>query len=209
VFRSRTRAVIFTQHEHARLAAELALAWRREDIPLPFNSFVRGVALHDRGFDVLDGDDIEALSLARYLAIQRSGAAPRGEDPVVDLVVALHIRRLAASRPWRAQFVGELDALLPRLYHAAGVSEEAALASDRVTEVSDRVSFDFCFEEPASDEVGGITYSIDGRGTIKLHPWTLAVPRMTGLIVGYRADGYPGDLEPVIVSYEVVAGANS
>jgi hypothetical protein len=207
MFRSRRRPIVFTQHEHGRLAGEIALAWRREDIPLPFEEFVRGVALHDRGYDVIDADEIGsvAVSAERWMEIQRRGVAPRRDEPIVDVVVALHVRRLSARRPENAELTAEIDALLPELYAAAGVDEEAALAADAVTDVCDRVAFDFCLEEPLRDEVRGIVYALDGRGTITLDPWPLGVPRLAGLVYAHRAEGYPTRLDPVVVAYEVVA----
>jgi Protein of unknown function (DUF3891) len=203
VFRSRRRDVVFTQYEHARLAGELALAWHPDDIPLPFDAWVRGVALHDRGYDVVDADDIFAVSTERWLEIQRRGIVPREENPVVDLVVALHVRRLM-GRTERAELAAELDALLPNLRAASGVDEAAALAADAVTDVCDRISFDFCLEEPAVAQVRGISYTVDGNGRVTMEPWPLGVPRIAGLVYAYRADGYPERLEPVVVAYEVV-----
>lgn len=207
MFRSRRRPIVFTQHEHGRLAGEIALAWRCEDIPLPFQAFVAGVALHDRGYDVVDVDEIGAVAASpeRWMEIQRRGLAPRRDDPTVDLVVALHVRRLSAGRSERADLTAEIDSLLLELRAAAGVDEAAALAADAVTDVCDRVAFDFCLEEPVTDEVRGITYSLDGRGTISLDPWPLSAPRIAGLVYAHRADSYPVRLDPVVVPYEVVA----
>lgn len=202
---------MFTQHEHGRLAGELALAWCPSEIPLPFEGWVRGVALHDRGYDVIDADEIGSVAVSpeRWLEIQRRGIVPRDEDPVVDLVVALHVRRLVGNRPERAAFGAELDALLPALRAAAGIDEAAALAADAVTDVCDRVSFDFCLEEPAVEEVRGISYTVDGNGRITMEPWPLTVPRITGLVYAYRADGYPEKLEAIVAEYEVVPAQSS
>ena len=93
MFRSARRPLIFTQADHARFAATIALNWR-ERPPLPFESFVRGVADHDRGYDEHDDAEIGVVENASWVEIQRSGFAPRGVDAVVDLVVALHVRRL-------------------------------------------------------------------------------------------------------------------
>src|SRR5206468_5254481 len=92
-FHSRRRPIVFPQADHARFAAVLALAWA-EMPPLPFASFVRGVADHDRGYGEHDDYDIDTVDDATWIEIQRRGFAPRGEDAVVDLVAALHVRRL-------------------------------------------------------------------------------------------------------------------
>src|ERR1700744_802436 len=124
MFRSRTRPVVYSQAEHARLAAVIAAAWQPKLIPLPFDSFVRGVALHDRGYGELDNDSLGDVEQARWIEIMRRGFEPQDGDPVVDLVGALHIRRLVGDA------ASEFEAALPALIEAAGVSEGDAMAAD-------------------------------------------------------------------------------
>jgi hypothetical protein len=204
MFSSRRRAVVFPQADHARLAATIALAWRDRP-PLPFEAFIRGVADHDRGYGEHDADELGAVESERWVAIQRAGFAPRGEDHVVDLVVALHVRRLLSSQEdvhERAAYA-EVDALVPSLLAAARVDRAAAEAADAVTNVCDRLAFAFCFEEPAAGDVRGIRYALDGRGLIELEPWPLVLPRLTGLVTGFDADGYPSRLAPVVTPFDV------
>jgi uncharacterized protein DUF3891 len=207
VFRSLRRPVVFPQADHARLAATLALAWRDRP-PLPFGSFVRGVADHDRGYGEHDADELGVVESERWVAIQREGFEPRGEDPVVDLVVALHVRRLLSSQEdvhERAAYA-QVDALVPSLLAAAGVDRPAAEAGDAITNVCDRLAFAFCFEEPATGEVRGFRYALDGLGVIELEPWPLALPRLTGLVTAFEADGYPSRLAPVVAPFDVRPG---
>ena len=75
---------------------------------------MRGVADHDRGYGELDDDPLGEVDEERWLEIQRRGFAPRGEDAVVDLVVALHVRRLMAT--------AEADGVVAGLLAATGVS---------------------------------------------------------------------------------------
>jgi len=204
MFRSRRRDVVFPQADHARLAATIALAWS-ERPPLPFASFVRGVADHDRGYGEHDADEIGSVETERWVGIQRRGFTPRGEDPVVDLVVALHVRRLLSSQDdehGRAAY-GEVDALLPSLHERAGVSAGDAARADAVTNVCDRVAFSFCFEQPDEGEARGLRYALDGRGGIELDPWPLDVPALGGLVTAFERDGYPDRLVPVVVPFTV------
>lgn len=204
MFRSRRRAIVFAQADHARLAGTLALAWRDRPPALPFGSFVRGVADHDRGYGEHDDDEIGAVDSERWVGIQRRGFTPRGDDPVVDLVAALHVRRLLSSQDddyERAAFA-EVDALLPSLLDAAGVTAEAAGAADRITNVCDRIAFLFCFEEPGEGEVHGFAYALDGLGGITIDPWPLALSRLLGLVTAYEADGYPSRLAPVVTPFD-------
>lgn len=203
-FRSRRRPIVFPQVEHARFAGVLAAAWR--DRPaLPPGSFVRGVADHDRGYGELDDDPLGEVESERWVAIQRRGFTPRREDAVVDLVVALHVRRLLSSQDGeheRAAYA-EVDALVPALLRAAGVSEADALAADAVTNVCDVASLLFCFEAPAEREVHGYRVRLAGRGRLTVTPWPFADDGLRGALTAYRQDGYPRRLVTVAVPYAV------
>jgi hypothetical protein len=224
VFRSRRRELVFPQAEHARLAAAIAQAWGNghwQRPPVPFGAFVQAVALHDRGYGQLDADGIGEVSAERWLEIQRASFAPRGTDPVVDLLVALHVRRLVASR-WSAAgtgalgegALGELDAQLPALRRAAGIAASDAAEADRVMDLCDAIAFDFCVELPARGRVEvvptraaravAIEFEVDGEGLIVLDPSPLGVARLDGFVLGFEAAGYPERLSPVVVPFRVL-----
>lgn len=188
MFRSTVRDVVYPQAEHQRLAGAIAAAWAEPPLE-PFASFVRGVATHDRGYGELDTDAIGSIGPERWLEIQRPAVEPR-DDPVADLVVAMHVQRLAED------FV-PLDAHVPERLAAAGVDPDAAAAADAVTELCDRLAFDFCLEHASSGHIGEIDYTLDEDGSATLDPWPLAVGELAETVVGYRADGYPQRLEPV------------
>src|SRR4051794_28902073 len=200
VFRSKRRAVVYPQAEHGRMAGAIAASWRRDEIPLPFESWVRGVTLHDRGYGELDDDELLAIPPDRWAGeIQTRGYRERSGDDVADLVVALHIRRLIGDdldHPARAALAREIDDALGE------VSDEARTA-DRATEVCDGIAFAFCFEVPTSATIGGVTVNYDGAERVTLDPWPLAVPSLRGVVGGFRADGYPERLEPVVTLYAV------
>lgn len=96
-----------------------------------------------------------------------------------------------------------MDALLPSLLDAAGVTAEEAELADAITNVCDRIALRFCFEEPGEGAAHGISYALDGHGAITLEPWPLDVPRLVGLVTAYEADGYPERLVPVVVPFDV------
>ena len=219
MFRSRRRDVVFPQREHARFSAEIAAAWSDAFAPvrLERGAFVRGVAEHDRGYDDHDADEIGNLPPGRWLAIQQRGFPPSGEDAVVDLVVALHVRRLVSSArdAESRRVLEEMDDRLPEILRAAGVAEEDARAADRITDLCDRISFDVCLEQPDSGSVavvgpGGelrdVRYAVDGHGGVVVDPWPLAVDRVTGTLQGFAAAGYPEHLEPVPTPFVVEPG---
>jgi hypothetical protein len=210
VFRSTRRPVIYPQADHARFSAAIAAVWgndRFDPPPLDVDAYVRGVALHDRGYGELDTDGIAEVPTDRWLEIQWESFRPRGEDPVVDLVVGLHVERLVS---W-GHDASRMTAMLPELLAAAGVGEPEARAADSITHVCDGVAFDVCFEEPLTwtrpvlPGVGAepveITFAYDGEVT--LDPWPLAVPWLRAVLVGYAADGYPerpdAVIEPVLI----------
>jgi hypothetical protein len=176
--------------DHAAFAGELALLWK--ELPLPRESFVRGVALHDRGYGELDNDPIGGVPRERWLEIQRRGFAMRDDDPIVDLVACMHIHRLVRGA------VPEFDDALPALRARAGVDEATARAADAITNLCDRISFDVCFEEPSDGRVGEIAYEYDGDHTVSVDPWPFLTDEFALLLVGFRADGYPQRLERVL-----------
>jgi hypothetical protein len=201
MFRSARRAVVYPQREHAVFAGGIAATWgndRFERPPLPFDSFVRGVALHDRGYAEHDTDEIGVVPRERWLEIQRAGFGEHDDDPVVDLVVSMHVRRLVGRGPVHA----EMSAAIPALCERAGVDESAAEAADEITALCDMVAFDICSERPEEGElaVAGerVRYTIDGRGAVGLAPWPLSVPSLDLLLVGFHADGYPSRLERIV-----------
>ena len=208
--------MVFPQLEHARLSAAIALAWDEVIVPLPLRreSFVTGVALHDRGYGEHDADEIGAVPSGRWLAIQRASFAPTGVDTVVDLVVAMHVRRLvshATDHAARAALT-EMDDGITALREAAAVSKEDAAAADRITDLCDRVSFDFCLEQPGSGSTGvvgadggtiAVRYEVDGHGTIVLDPWPLEARTVSGVLLAYAADAYPRVLDPVVTPFRI------
>jgi hypothetical protein len=146
--------------------------------------------VHDRAYGELDEDLIGAVAPERWIEIQTPAVEPQAGDPVVDLVVAMHVRRLADD------FV-ELDTHVSDRLADAGVDPVDAAAADVITNLCDTLSFTFCFEEAASGSVGRFSYAVSADGSATLAPWPLGVPELTETVVGYRADGYPERLDPV------------
>jgi hypothetical protein len=197
-FHSRRRRIVFPQADHARFAAVFALAWA-EPPELPFASFVRGVADHDRGYGEHDDYDIDTVDDATWVEIQRRGFAPRGEDAVVDLVAAMHVRRLLSHNDPVA--TADADTVIESLLPLAGVTREQADAADAITNICDVISFQFCFEAPSEREVRGYRVVTDGEAGIGVDPWPFRVPELVGLVTAFELDGYPERLVPVVVPF--------
>jgi len=202
---------VYPQAEHSRLAGAIAAVWGNDDIerpPLPFKSFVWGVTVHDRGYGELDDDPLGEMQQERWLEIARGGFAAQDADPIADVVVAMHIRRLVSTAPVpvEPEVRAEFDAGVDERLRAAGVDAAAATAADAVTALCDGLAFSFCFEEATSGAIEipqqaqasvTLSYSLDEVGSGRLSPWPLAVPELTRTVVGYEAAGYPARLEPV------------
>jgi hypothetical protein len=207
MFRSARRPVVYPQAEHALFSGQMAAAWGNDASPrppLPFASFVRGVALHDRGYGELDVDEIGAVAPERWVAIQRAGFGERDHDPIVDLVVSMHVRRLVSHFPGPEAEAAyeEMGAALPHLHERAGVDESTARAADAITDLCDAIAFDVCRESPADGrvEIEGATvrYAYDGSSTVSVEPWPFAREPLVVLLAGYLGDGYPDRLERVV-----------
>jgi hypothetical protein len=184
------------------MAGAIAAAFQPEDVPLPFESWVRGVTLHDRGYGELDADPIGETRQERWAGeIETAGFRADSGDAVADLVVALHIRRLIGDdveHPARAALAQEID-------EALGDVSPAARAADRLTELCDSIAFTFCFEQAASGNAGGTAFDYDGGSRVTLDPWPLAVPALRGVVQGFASDGYPARLEPIVSLFELCA----
>lgn len=213
MFRSTRRPVIYPQAVHGRLAAQIATAWGNgpfERPQMPFPSFVRGVALHDRGYGELDNDGVGEVPPERWIEIQERGFRPAKDDPVVDLIVALHVHRLVSKPgdPIEAAALPAMDAALPSLYAAAGVREADGKMANTITHLCDRISLTICFEErdtwvqgviPRSEMPPlDVSVTFDGEEVATMDPWPLAVDALPTLIGGFHSEHYPQRLDPVI-----------
>ena len=216
MFRSARHARVFPQAEHARLAAAIAEGWDIAAFPIagvPLELLVRGVAEHDRGYGEMDDDAIGEVTESRWLSIQRAGFVPR-EDPVVDLVVAMHIRRLVGWSRTEAALAtaADMDARLPELQAAAGLTHAQAIQVDRVTHLCDMVAFDLCLEEPENGTVAVtradgvdqmVAHRVDGLGGATIDPWPLVVTEVEYRITAYHSDSYPDRPQPQPVDFTI------
>jgi len=84
---------------------------------------------------------------------------------------------------------------------------------DRITNLCDQLSFNFCFELPASGEVAilprndsqtevPLHYQVED-GVINVKPWPFSVDSYEGYIIGYKPELYPAQLDPVILPFRL------
>lgn len=219
MFKSKQRPIAIPQWEHQQLAGTLALLWGNaafERPPVSFESFLMGVALHDRAYGPLDTLPIGELPEEAWLTLTRLGFAMTWADPIADLIVKMHVRRLVSygSAPARQAMAAEMTQTIQELLGHQGLDAVVFERIDRITNVCDRIAFDFCFEAPAEGEVRivprndgddeiAVRYRIAG-GVIEVDPWPFGIDSHTGYLVGYQLAGYPAVLEPVLVPYTLV-----
>lgn len=216
MFRSKRRSIVVPQWEHARLAGALAYAWGNDRVPRPpleLDRFVLGIVTHDRGYGPYDTLGIGEVDRSLWYATQLHGIEERHPDPVVDTVALMHVRRLLSGREEEEahELMRAADAAIEENLGRTAVPFDDFARADTITELSDWISFRFCFEEavtftgdvrgPADDV--SLSCEIDGKGRITLDPWPLDVDDLRGFIVAFESDGYPDRLAPVIVPYVV------
>lgn len=220
MFIHQTQPINVPQYEHDKLAGNLALHWGNKEFDRPgvdFQAFVAGVALHDWSYGVLDDVPILEAPEDEWLAVMRKGVAYRFDDPVVDIIGQLHIRRLLMGEQSRDReaLVGRIDGLVAERLPETGLTLEQFRWIDRITRFCDTISFDFCFGYtdirrlplcPRWD-VGDtimVGYEIEPPGTITVAPWPFVVPSFSGILIGYERQGYPDRLDPQLLPYRVV-----
>lgn len=219
MFKSKIRPVVFSQYEHGRLSGTLASLWGNEQFDRPalnFPSFVRGVALHDWAYGVVDDLPIGEAVESDWLKVIQKGVNYGLDDATSDIVAKLHLRRLLAldSSPGREALIERIDELVAvRLTEVSATRGEFERA-DRITRLCDMVAFDFSFEAPRqrtlpvharrrSDKETEITYEIRPGGEVWIDPWPFAAPSIGGIVVGYALEGYPERLDPVIAPFNI------
>ena len=79
------------------MAGILASLWGNDLFDRPamdFQSFIKGVTFHDRGYGPLDYDPIGEVAPERWLTIQRQGITQEADDATANVIALLHMKRL-------------------------------------------------------------------------------------------------------------------
>jgi len=221
MFKSKLRPIVIPKFEHEKLVGTLALLWGNAVFdmpPVPLNSFLAGIGLHDRAYGHLDNLPIGEASEAEWLANTRKGFDMAWHDPLADAIAKMHLQRLASygTSPARTAEAAAMAEEIAALAAEHGLDRALLSRIDRITQLCDDISFAFCFEAPtqgtvrvfprnSEDEEVEVGYRVE-EGKIRATPWPFAVDGHRGYLVGYRLEGYPEVLEPVMVTYELVKG---
>jgi len=218
MFKSKQRPIVVTQAEHGRLSGILASLWGNDDFDRPamdFASFVLGVTYHDRGYGFIDNSPIGESDMDQWKAIQKRGIRQVFNDnPVANLVVLFHIRRLLT---WlnETELIELADLHIKQSLIKTDVPRTTFEWADHITRLCDNISFDFSFEamiqKPIeiyphvdSDEQVTIYHRLGENGEIYVKPWVFSVEQYLGFITGYRMDRFPDHLEPVYMPFTLL-----
>lgn len=222
MFKSKTRELIIPQSEHARLAATLAYFWGNREYdrpPLPFDTFLKAVALHDRGYGFFDSQPIGDMSDEVWVRMGRRGLEGQDSDLLCDTLIQMHIKRLAGylKGPLGQIFRDELWKLIAKNTIALKLDTDKMERADRVMALCDSIAFDFSFEEPVhssafvypNNRSNGeieIQYQVHPGGEVQVSPWPFGCESIRGFLIGYKPASYPSNPDPVFVPYQVVPG---
>ncbi len=219
MFKSKTRSIIIPQSEHGRLSGMLASLWGNGAFDRPaldFAAFVDGVILHDWNYGLVDTLPIMEAGESEWLAMARRGVEHTFENPITDIVVKLHLKRLLNSHdyPERQKLARVIDAHVASRLSQTGLILADFEWADKITRFCDMVAFDFSFEQPTTetidlyarhdtDQMTPVTYEIKPSGEIQIDPWPFSVPCYSGFIFGYQREGYPDKLCPTIIEFHL------
>jgi len=136
-------------------------------------------------------------------------------DPMADAIIKLHLKRLVSwdTSDERQALLAEMEQAIQQQMQQYSLSRQEFERTDRLTNFCDRVSFDFCFEQPIqgavtlfpkkdSEEPIPVRYRIDA-GEIQVDPWPFSVETYANYLIGYDLQGYPTQLNPVLITYRV------
>jgi hypothetical protein len=204
------------------MAGAIASLWGNENFERPaldFPAFVKGVALHDWGYGLIDNLPIGESPQTKWLRAIRRGVRHPFEPAVTDVIIKLHLRRLLAAKdtPPRRKLIAEVDALIPALLQKSEHPLSDFAWADRITNFCDYIAFYFAFEESfektfnvfsqlGTQNETGIHLVISGHEEIVVEPWPFGVKSYQGFIYAYTAEGYPQVLNPILLPYRLVQG---
>lgn len=218
MFKSKRRAIVTPQSEHLRLVGTLAMPWGNDNFdspPIERTSMIMGMGLHDRGYGLMDNSAIGSMSEEEWNGIARRGFYMQYSNIIADTIVKYHVRRLAShdeSAERKAMAVEFSQAIDERLKQY-NLSKALFDRMDRITDLCDRISFDFCFDVPGSGAVSIFPWNEENtevlvqyhveEGVISVAPWPFSVDSHEGYLIAYSLDGYPDRLDPFILPYRL------
>jgi hypothetical protein len=218
MFKSKRRAIITPQSEHLRLVGTLAMLWGNDDFdspPIDRSSMITGMGLHDRGYGFIDNLAIGGMKDEEWNDVARRGFYMPYSDSVADTIAKYHIRRLAShdDSAGRKAMVAEFSGVIDEQLKQNGLSKALFDRIDRITDLCDKISFDFCMDVPATGSVSIYQSNREDKevlvgyhvadGVIRVTPWPFSVTSYEGYLIAYQSDGYPEKLDPFLLRYRL------
>lgn len=216
MFKSKRRPIVTPQSEHLKLVGTLAMLWGNDQFdtpPIERVSMIMGMGLHDHGYGYLDNSPIGGMPDEEWEVIARRGFNMECSDVVADTIIKYHLRRLAShgTSEIRKNLYADFNKSIDDQLKKHNLSQILFDRMDRVTDLLDRLSYELCFDVPASgsislfprnseDDEAIIEYHVE-NGEINVSPWTFSVDEHQGYLIAYHLDGYPERLDPVILPY--------
>ena len=213
------RDIVISQAEHAKFSGVLASYWGNEDFDKPsldYNSFVEGVKYHDFGYGENDDSPLGELTLEQWADLTFKGTEIRFDNPVVDIVTKLHLKRLLGDDrvKKRKEILKNIEQSIADSLLRTNNSLEEFLWADKITNFCDWVSFNYCLEKDFEDKVEvhtrrksfvkrELTFHSNPAGEIIVDPWPFSVESINGTIIAYYKNGYPEELKPVSKEYYI------
>ena len=192
------------------------MLWGNDDFDVPpinRSSMITGMGLHDRGYGYLDDFPIGSMSEDEWNEIARRSFYMQYSDTIADTIAKYHVRRLAShdKSEERKAMTLEFSQAIGKQLRQNNLSERLFDRIDRITELCDKISFDFCMDVPDSggvsiyrrnsgDEEVLVKYHVED-GVIHVVPWPFSVSRYESYLIAYQSDGYPDKLDPFILPY--------
>ena len=216
MFKSKRRPIVTPQSEHLKLVGALAMLWGNKDLdfpPIERTSMIAGMGTHDRGYGYQDNHPIGGMEDSEWFPIARRTFYMPCSDVIADTIVKYHFRRLAShdGSAGRKALTEEFSNAIDEHLKKHNLSEALFDRIDRITNLCDSLSFSFCFDVPASGEISifprngedtevTVKYHVED-GMISANPWPFSMDTYEGYILAYKSDGYPVQLDPVILPF--------
>jgi hypothetical protein len=218
MFKSKRRQIVTSQSEHLKLVGTLAMLWGNDEFdapPIERASMIAGMGTHDRGYGYLDNHPIGGMDDSEWFPVARKTFYMPCSDVVADAIVKYHFRRLAGhdDSPGRKALTEEFSQAIEEHLEKHNLSKGLFDRIDRITQLCDKISFDFCMDVLDSDAVSVFPRNTENKeipvhyhvenGLISVDPWPFSVDFHQGYLLAYKSEGYPETLDPVILTYEL------
>lgn len=217
VFRRRNQNTVIPQYEHTKIAGHLATYFGNEIFPRPdleWNDFLLAVQNHDMGYGVPGKDIFEIGNITRddREKLLKDCVSVDFGNVTAEILVKQHFLRLINNDEF-LDFYLWLNEDVQSLIESSNVDTEQFNVADRIFDLLDAISFDFCWQADASDYTVKLFNSSNTEtevefqikdNVIRVNPWPFKLSAIEGAITAFDAGGYPDILNPRLVDYIVL-----